>query len=217
MLRYALFDLDDTLYASQTGLWSAIKQRINLYLIERMGFRPDEATRRREHYLNTFGTTLNGLRHDFNIDAEDYLAFVHDLPLADYLQPDPALNGMLARLPLTKIIFTNSDAAHVQRVLEHLGVAQRFTRIIDIYALDFLNKPDPRAYTRALELITSPPQACVFVEDSRRNLIPARALGMLTVLVGSETNGVAPDGVDYQISEVLGLERVLAGVMGQKW
>src|SRR2546421_12883449 len=100
MLRYALFDLDDTLYGSQTGLWSAIQQRINLYLTRRMVSPPAEARRRREHYLHTFGTTLNGLRQEFHVDVEDYLTFVHDLPLADYLQPDPALNGMLARLPL---------------------------------------------------------------------------------------------------------------------
>jgi putative hydrolase of the HAD superfamily len=217
MLRYALFDLDDTLYASQTGLWSAIKQRINRYLIERMGFQADEAVRLREHYLHTFGTTLGGLRQEFKIDAEDYLNFVHDLPLADYLQPDPALNGMLARLPLTKVIFTNSDAAHVRRVLDHLGVTQRFVQIIDIYALDFLSKPDPRAYTRALNLIPAQPEECVFIEDSRRNLLPAQALGMLTVLVGNEAAPEAREGITYQIPEVLGLERVLAGVIGQKW
>jgi putative hydrolase of the HAD superfamily len=217
MLRYALFDLDDTLYASQTGLWRAIKQRIHLYLIERMGFQPDEATRLREHYLATFGTTLGGLRQEFKVDVEDFLTFVHDLPLADYLRPDPALNGMLARLPLTKIIFTNSDAAHVGRVLEHLGITQRFVQIIDIYALDFVNKPDPRAYTHVLNLISAQPEECVFIEDSRRNLIPAQALGMLTVLVGNQATPDGLEGVTYQIPEVLSLERVLAGVIGQKW
>jgi len=217
MLRYALFDLDDTLYASQTGLWRAVKERIHRYLIERLGFQPDEAARLREHYLHTFGTTLGGLRQEFKIDVEDYLAFVHDLPLADYLQPDPALNGMLARLPLTKIIFTNSDAPHVRRVLEHLGIAQRFVQIIDIWALDFINKPDPRAYARALSLISAQPQECVFIEDSRRNLIPAQALGMLTVLVGQAAPPDLPDGITYHIPEVLGLERILAGVIGQTW
>lgn len=217
MLRYALFDLDDTLYSSQTGLWRAIKQRIHLYLIERMGFRPDEAARLREHYLATFGTTLGGLRQEFKVDIEDYLTFVHDLPLADYLRPDPALNGMLARLPLTKIIFTNSDAAHVGRVLEHLGITQRFVQIIDIYALEFVNKPDPHAYTRALSLIPAQPDECVFIEDSRRNLIPAQALGMLTVLVGHHATPDGLEGITYQIPEVLSLERVLAGVIGQKW
>jgi len=212
MLRFALFDLDDTLYPSSTGLWEAIGERINLFMIERLGLKPGEARALRDHYLSSFGTTLNGLRHEFNIDAEDYLAFVHDLPLDQYLRPDPALNGMLARLPLAKIIFTNSDRPHVERVLARLGVARHFQQIIDIRALDFVNKPDPRAYTRALEMIRARPQECLFVEDSRRNLLPARELGMLTVWVSE--HGL-PDGVDYQIPNVLQLERVLAGLIGQ--
>jgi putative hydrolase of the HAD superfamily len=214
MLRFALFDLDDTLYPPSTGLWEAIGERINLYMIERLNMEPREARLRRDGYLLSFGTTLNGLRHDFNIDPADYLAFVHDLPLADYLPPDPALNGMLARLPLTKVIFTNADAPHAERVLNCLGVARHFQHIFDIHALDFVNKPDPRAYARVLELLKAQPPECVFAEDSRRNLLPARELGMLTVWV---TPNGSPDGVDYQIASVLQLERVLAGVIGQTW
>jgi putative hydrolase of the HAD superfamily len=212
MLRYALFDLDDTLYPSSTGLWDAIGDRINRYMIERVGLDPAEVTERRHRYLDAFGTTLNGLRHDFGIDPEDYLVFVHDLPLERYLQSDPALNAMLARLPLTKAVFTNSDVPHTRRVLERLGVARHFKQIIDIHALGFVNKPEPAAYARALELLSAKPAECVFVEDSRRNLLPARALGMLTVLVG---NAPSSDGVDFVIPSVLGLERILAGMMGQ--
>ena len=214
MLRFALFDLDDTLYPSSTGLWDAIGERINQYMIERLCLAPGEARALRDRYLSSFGTTLNGLRHNYHIDPEDYLAYVHDLPLDQYLRPDPALNGMLARLPLTKIIFTNSDAPHVERVLHQLGVARYFTQTIDIHALGFVNKPDPRAYLRALELIRAKAPECVFVEDSRRNLLPARELGMLTVWVNAAGS---PDGVDYQIPNVLQLERVLAGLMGQAW
>lgn len=213
MLRFALFDLDDTLYPPGAGLWPAIGERINLYMIERLGLKPDEVPLLRDRYFNSFGTTLNGLRHNFNVDPEDYLAFVHDLPLERYLRPDPALNGMLARLPLTKVIFTNSDAPHVRRVLDHLGVGCHFQHIIDIHALDFINKPDPRAYTRAVELIAAQPGECVFAEDSRRNLLPARALGMLTVLVNEAGS---QDGVDYQIPNILDLERILAGLIGQR-
>ncbi len=215
MLRYALFDLDDTLYPSNSGLWDAIGERIHLYMIERLGLNPAEVPALRHRYFDAFGTTLNGLRHDFGIDPEDYLAFVHDLPLARYLQPDPALNAMLARLPLTKVIFTNADAPHARRVMERLGVARHFKEIIDIHALTFVNKPEPAAYARALELLAAQPAECLFVEDSQRNLLPARALGMLTVLVGGAGGLSAPDGVDYWIPNVLGLERIVAGLTGQ--
>jgi putative hydrolase of the HAD superfamily len=214
MLRFALFDLDDTLYAPRTGLWDAIGERINLFMIERLGLSPAQASALRHQYFESFGTTLNGLRHHYHVDPQDYLAFVHDLPLEDYLQPDPALNGMLARLPLTKAIFTNADAAHVARVLERLGVTRHFQHIVDIQALGFVNKPQPEAYVRALALIGARPQECVFADDSRRNLLPAGALGMLTVLVSEQAS---PDGVDYRVPTVLDVERVLAGLLGQRW
>ena len=86
MLRVLLFDLDDTLYARACGLWPAIGQRINAYMVERMGLRPDEARALRQVYLEAYGTTLNGLRHEHGIDPVDYLAFVHDLPLERYLE-----------------------------------------------------------------------------------------------------------------------------------
>src|SRR5512143_3915214 len=91
MLRYALFDLDNTLYPADSGLWEAIAARINLYITERMRLSPAEVTAIRRRYLTAFGTTLNGLRLEYAIDPLDYLNFVHDLPLASYLRPRPAL------------------------------------------------------------------------------------------------------------------------------
>lgn len=215
MLRYLLCDLDETLYTRQTGLWPAIGERINLYMVERLGLNPKEVPALREHYLGAFGTTLNGLLQDYKIDPAEYLAYVHDLPLENYLQRDPALNGMLARLPLTKVIFTNADEPHARRVLEHLGVTHHFERIIDIRALEFYSKPDPRAYAIALQLLNAQAGECLYADDARRNLQPAHALGMITVWVGEHHADGTLEGVDYHVPTLLGLERVLAGLTGQ--
>ncbi len=206
MLRYALFDLDNTLYSADSGLWEAIGERINLYMTERMRLPPAEATAIRRRYLKAFGTTLNGLRLEYGVDAQDYLDFVHNLPLADYLRPQPALDAMLERLPLVKAIFTNADAPHVRRVLDQLGIRRHFTHIIDLLTLDFVNKPEPLAYRRALELLGADPTECLFVEDMARNLLPAHDLGMQTVLVGPASG---EPGVDYVIPDILELENVL--------
>jgi len=206
-LRYALFDLDNTLYPQDSGLWEAIGERINLYMTERLGLDPLGVTALRESYLAAFGTTLNGLRSEYRIDALEFLAFVHDLPLERYLRADPELDAMLDRLPWTKVILTNADEPHARRVLARLGIDRHFQRIIDIHALEFVNKPDRRAYTRACELIGARPDECIFLEDSIRNLVPARELGMRTVLVGS---GPA-DGIDHGIARLLDLEMLLNG------
>jgi putative hydrolase of the HAD superfamily len=206
MLRVLLIDLDNTLYPQNCGLWAAIGERISLYMTERLGFDPAEVTETREQYLNAFGTTLNALRHYHDVNPDEFLEFVHDLPLDRFIGYDPALDQMLGRLALRKVIFTNADAPHAQRVLQRLGIAHHFERTIDIRALDFVVKPDRRAYETALRMIGTRPQECVFVEDSLLNLLPAKKMGMTTVLL---RDGERAEGADCQIARITDLERFL--------
>lgn len=217
MIRLLLFDLDETLYAPETGLWPVIGDRITLYIQERLGLTPEAAGALRRRYAQEYGITLAGLLRYHGVDPEDYLEFVHRVPLDEYLRPDPALNGMLARLPLPKAVLTNADANHARRVLDRLGVARHFGQVVDIRALEFVHKPLPEAYQKAAALLAVQPAECVFIDDLPRNLAPARALGMVTVLVRSLDGaaGALPPGVDYQTATVLGVERIVAGLIGQ--
>jgi len=214
MLRYVLFDLDNTLYPPSSGLWEQIGHRINLYMMERVGIPAEEVSATRVEYLNAFGTTLNALRHYYRVDPDDFLEFVHDLPLSRYLERDPELDAMLARMELGKVVFTNSDRPHAERVLAQLGIGGHFEKIIDIRALAFVNKPEQGAYERVLQIIPAQPSECVFVEDSLVNLLPARKMGMTTVLV---REGAPAAGADYQIARITDLDRVpgLIGAAGK--
>jgi putative hydrolase of the HAD superfamily len=180
------FDLDDTLYSSENGLWNAIKERMNIYMRDRLKKPAEEISRLRKHYFETYGTTLKGLQIHYQVDPTEFLGFVHDLPLEVYLQPDPHLFQLLKSLPQRKWIFTNADAAHASRVLERLGLSVCFDGIIDVCALDYQCKPGISAYRKALEISGgAAPSHCVFFDDSPRNLDPARELGFFTVLVGT--------------------------------
>jgi putative hydrolase of the HAD superfamily len=186
------FDLDDTLYPSGSGLWDAIRDRMNIYMQKYIDLPLAEITKIRQGYLEKYGTTLRGLQAHYKIDAEDYLAFVHDLPLEEYIHPDPGLHTLLLSLPQRRWIFTNSDRNHANRVLNILGLAGCFDGIIDIHAVDFACKPDKVAYERALRIAGDENAADVMIfEDSVRNLAPARTLGFYTVLVGK--NGSEPE------------------------
>ena len=181
-----LFDLDDTLYNPGHGLWELIRQRMHTYMQRILDLPDDELSALREHYLETYGTTLRGLQIEHQVDTEDFLAYVHDLPLADYLQPDPALRSLLLSLPKRRWVFTNSDANHARRVTRVLGVDDCFEGIIDIHAIQFVCKPNRDAYTHALRAAgESDPQRCVYLDDAVRNLLPASEMGFYTVLVGT--------------------------------
>ncbi len=197
--RTLFFDLDDTLYPSNSGLWLAIRKCMNDYM-KRLGLPEEDIPRLRQSYLERYGTTLRGLQQDFHIDVDEYLDFVHNLPLNDYLQADPALRTLLLSLPQSRWIFTNSDKTHAQRVLGVLQIADCFDGIIDIRALDFICKPDLEAYRRAVALAGSPlTQECIIFDDAPRNLVPAKQLGFTTVLVAADP---IPGSADFTISSL---------------
>jgi putative hydrolase of the HAD superfamily len=158
------FDLDDTLYPASLGLWEAIRRRMHTYMQDLLGLPDEELAALREHYLVTYGTTLRGLQVNHQVDAEDFLAYVHDLPLHLYLNPDPALRSLLLSLPQRRFIFTNSDVNHAQRVMSILGVSDCFEGIIDIHAIEFVSKPNLDAYRPPC--IAKSGRGCVYLDDS---------------------------------------------------
>jgi len=194
------FDLDDTLYPASSGLWEAIRQRMNSYMQKFINLPLPEIVRMRQDYLEEYGTTLRGLQAHYEVDTDEYLAYVHDLPLEEFIRPDKKLQRLLLSLPQRRWIFTNSDYNHARRVLKILGVEDCFNGIIDIRAVDFSCKPDKLAYQRALAIAGDEnPRACMIFDDALRNLVPAHKMGFYTVLVGK--NGKDP-AIDQSITNL---------------
>lgn len=210
MLTTLIFDLDETLYPRGAGLMQEIGARILRYLIERLGLSEEQARFQKQDYFQRYGTTLRGFIVERpEVDPEDYLHFVHDIDLTRYLGPQPALAGMLRELPQRKVIFTNATVEHAQNVLKILGCADQFERIIDVRAVGFISKPDPRAYECILYLIGARGAECALIEDNARNLLPAKRLGMTTILVDS---GDCAE-VDYCVHDILGVKDAVERAM----
>jgi putative hydrolase of the HAD superfamily len=96
-------------------------------------------------------------------------------------------------------------------VIACLDVSPEIDQIVDLFALEMVNKPEAAAYERALKLAgESDPHRCILADDLPRNLAPAKALGMTTVLVGPERQ----DGVaDFQIERIADLTRAAPGLV----
>ena len=182
------FDLDDTLYPTSTGLWHAIKERMNIYMRDHMGFPPAEIPRLREKYYLQYGTTLRGLQANHEIDVEDFLAFVHDLPLCDYIQPNPDLCEIISALGTRNLVFTNADAAHARRVLKALALDDCFEAVVDVNAVAPYCKPMPESFQIAMDMAgESDPSCCVMIDDLPRTTQAARKAGLFSILFGQET------------------------------
>ena len=179
-------DLDDTVYPAQCGLWDVIKNRISLYMHDRLNLDWEVIPSLRSYYFKNFGTTMRGLMSDYSIDRNDYLQFVHDVPLTDFISRDDDLRRILECIPQRKVIFTNADTLHAERVMNILGITACFDQIIDINALFPDCKPLPAAYQKALELSgETDAHRCAFLDDSVTNLAGAKQAGFYTIRVGS--------------------------------
>jgi putative hydrolase of the HAD superfamily len=197
------FDLDETLYPSSSGLWMEIRNRINTYMHDRMGFTREQIEVVREKYFREYGTTLRGLQANHQVDMDDYLAFVHDVPLASYLHPDPALRRALESIPARKFIFTNADCAHAGRVTRALDLDGVFESCIDVHVIWPYCKPMPEAFQLALKAAGDPdPHKCVLLDDQGRITRAARATGMYTVLVGKDDPGFVADEALADLSDL---------------
>lgn len=198
-LQYALFDLDDTLYPKHVGVMRMVSQRINEYMFSRLGMNEETINSLRPRYWREYGTTMRGLMLEFHVNPDDYLAYVHDFPVEEFLKPNEELDQVLACLPWRKVIFTNSPREHAEQVLKALGVAYHFERIFDIRDSGYIGKPHRAAYQSLLQVLSVGANKCIAFDDSLPNLRTASELGMVTVLVGS-TEKV--DGVDWVIPRI---------------
>jgi len=190
------FDLDDTLYPNSTGLWHAIKERMNLYMTEHMGMDEKDVPALREQYFKMYGTTLRGLQARHDVDAQDYLAYVHDLPLEKYLTPNPLQREIIASLPTRNLIFTNADANHARRVLKILNLDDLFDTIIDVNEVAPYCKPMPESFAIAQDIADEPdPRKCVMIDDLPHTTRAALGVGMASILYGTEESTPDASGV----------------------
>jgi len=204
-LKFIIFDLDDTLYPRNSGTMQEVGRRIQLWLCNHLGLTWEEAIAVRRDYFHRYGTTMCGLIAEHDVDTSGYLTFVHDFPVEEYLDPNPALSAMLDSIPLRKAVYTNATSEYAWRVLRALGVADHFEQVIGIEEVGLRNKPCRDAFEQMLARLGVQGSECIMVEDLTHNLRPAKALGMTTVLIDAD----ADESVDFVVGSVLEVAEVV--------
>jgi putative hydrolase of the HAD superfamily len=210
-----VFDLDNTLYPPDIDLFARIDERMQGYIAAYLGLDPDTAYGLQKAYFRQYGTSLRGLMDCHGMDPGPFLDHVHDIDVS-VLDPNPALDEVLAALPGRKLIFTNASTLHAERVMARLGIGRHFEDVFDIIAAEYRPKPEPATYRELLDRFGLDPAATVMVEDMARNLRPAAELGMTTAWIRNGTeHGVvgAEDGhIHHFVEELVAwLEDVVQG------
>ncbi len=208
MPPFLLFDLDNTLYPKSLGIFDQVVERIRNYMEDCLGFEKSFARGLRQEYIRKYGSTLRGLMVHYNLDPEEYLEYVHDVGVEKKLSPNPALAELLASIRGGRAIFTSGHLPHARKVLRCLGVEQFFPQIFDLTFTHYIPKPNPEPYHQILAHLGLCGKDCLMIEDLPANLLPAKALGMTTILVGNDSGG-GNGFVDYEIENILDLGNLL--------
>ena len=202
-----VFDLDNTLYPATSDLFPQISTRMGRFIAGRFGLDAEAARALQKQMFRTHGTTLRGLMIEHGVDPHEFMDYVHDIDLSG-LVPATALAAALAALPGRKLVYTNGSRRHAARILDHLGLAEHVAGIFDIADAGFIPKPDPAGYHALIARFGIEPGRAAMVEDMARNLAPAAALGMKTVLVHNASDwaaeGAEGDWIQHRTDDLAG-------------
>jgi putative hydrolase of the HAD superfamily len=175
-----IFDLDNTLYCADNGIFAQIESRMTAYVMAFLNLPREAAYARQKHLYREYGTTLNGLMREHGAAPDDYLHYVHDIDLSG-LAANAQLAAAIEKLPGRRFVFTNGCRDHAARILDRLGMTALFDQVWDIRTMGFVPKPEPEAYRSVVAASGVACEQAAMFDDLACNLVPARALGMTTI------------------------------------
>ena len=203
-----IFDLDNTIYDIKAGLFVKISERITDYIMKILSFTREEANLVRSDMYRKYGLTLTGLMREYGIAPDEYLDYIHDVAHPE-LKYDEQLKLNLNNLIGRKFIYTNASQNHSKNILSVMGIEAEFEKILDIKATKYLPKPDPKSYRimlKAFGISTDQIGNSIFIEDTAKNLRPAKLLGLKTVWIENDFNlkdyREHSEFIDYKYSDI---------------
>lgn len=177
-----VFDLDNTLYPPEQGLFDQIQVLMTDWVMEALKVERDEADHLRHSYWRDYGTTLAGLMAEHDMDPAPYLKAVHDISFTSLI-PDPNLAARISELPGRRVVYTNATAPYAERVLDARGLTGLFDAIHDVETADYHPKPARAAFETVFAKDGIDPATAAMFEDDPRNLAVPHDMGMRTVHV----------------------------------
>ncbi len=145
-----IFDLDNTLYAASSGIFAQIDKRMTEFIAVKYNLAHDAAGEMRLRYYRSHGTTLSGLMEHEGLDPHEFLSYVHDIDLSEIAAPQELRAG-LARLPGSRIIYTNGSRAHAQRITRSSASPTSSTPSTTLRRATISRSPHLAAYEAFLE------------------------------------------------------------------
>ena len=203
-----IFDMDGTLYqfdkgAAETFGRSAFGRQIgdNVQALFRQQFGLDAAAAAamfQDLDRRFAGEISLGLEREHGIPRSDYFAATWNLDPRQFMERDAALTAALESVTVRRALLSAAPQIWIDRVLGLLELREAFNPHIFNGEPD-IRKPNPEAFLQVAKALDVPPEQIVAIGDQEHtDILPARAAGMRTLLIGtaqSAADFTAPDAV----------------------
>ncbi len=182
-----IWDLDNTLYRFDKAFEQACNiaaARTVQKLIPSITY--EEALATAEQSYAEHGYSGKKLVEQYGIVYSDYHFLYHDTIDETILEKNDAILMALEEIDLPNVLITHASRRWAERTVRHLSMEAYFpsNRIIALEDTNFEGKAYSREpFIKGLELLNLPPEKTLVVEDTAKNLIRPKEMGMTTVLI----------------------------------
>ena len=76
-----LFDLDNTLYSPNLGIFSQIDERMKKFISKKLKLSETKSFVLQKNFYKKYGTTLYGLMKHYEVDPQEFCNYVHNINL----------------------------------------------------------------------------------------------------------------------------------------
>ena len=200
--EFWLFDLDNTLYSPDTGIFSQIDKKMKKFISVKLNLSEEKSFKLQKYYYSKYGTTLFGLMKHHKINPEEFCNFVHDVDFRK-LEKSEELKSKLQMLPGKKIIYTNGDYNYALKILKALGVSEVFLDIFDIKKSCYFPKPMEKSINILIKKYKIKPKKSVYFDDLEKNLAFASSLGITTIHISKIVQNKNNSHIDLRFKTII--------------
>jgi len=183
-----LFDLDNTLYQTNSNMMRVMDERIDMFLTYKCRCTLKEATGLRNHlffkYKNTF---VGALREKIILEDElpQYLSFAHNFDIPKRLVKNNSILQLIKEVAGKKYVFSNGLRSYIARVLQILNLEDEFDGYFGIEDYNYFFKPGQEPYSFVQKFFNKPADDFILIDDSPGNIETAKRMGFGAYLLAS--------------------------------
>ena len=204
-----IFELDGTIYPlsqpwAQSPLGKAIRENSIAFLSNQLKIPQKKANEAYETVNQKYqGEISIGIEKKYGISRHAFFEKVWNIEPKQFLPPNANLQNLFKAIPNKKIILTAAPLIWAERVLAFYQLQDAFSSVYT--GEPDIRKPNAQAFGQIISNENVSAKALISIGDQiETDIIPAKKLGMKTVLVG-KPNPMA----DYCISRIEEIEKVV--------